>query len=95
MVEFVLKTETERRLYIDALLHCIDHGTLAEKDVLHDLEALLNQGIEAEDESASRSVLERLSGILASYRNGNRDRENAGAVLLQEINDFARTFDTL
>ncbi|MBP2160457.1 MULTISPECIES: hypothetical protein [Asticcacaulis] len=93
MVEFVLKTETERRLYVDALLHCLDHGTLAKEEVLRDIEALIQQNVWAEDKERLRALMSRLEGIVVSYLRGNRDRDNAACILLQEVNEVARMAD--
>lgn len=88
MSEFVLKTETERRLYVEALLHCLDHQTLTTHEVLQDLQDILTDDNNIQM-PARVGTLPRGEAILIAYRQGSRDRADATEALLGLINSAA------
>ena len=71
MAEFVLKTATERTLYVEALFHCIEHGTLSEADAAKDLQDLIvTTDRFLADPEGQRGLLNRISGVLQAYKTG-------------------------
>ena len=85
MPEFVLKTETERQLYVEALLHCIDHGTLTEREVLEDLCDLI-PGLEGQPSDACTEFIRQVQRILAGYKARAQDHETATERLTRLFN---------
>ena len=87
MTDFVLKTETERQMYVEALFHCLDHGTLTEHEVLEDLCDLIpGLGAASADDSACVEFIRQTQRIVAGYKAGLQDRETAAARLLRLFN---------
>ena len=86
MPDFVLKTETERQMYVEALLHCIDHATLTETEVLEDLcELLPGLGDRAAD--ACTEFIRHVRRNIAAYRAGVQDHETTTKRLVRLFND--------
>lgn len=71
MTDFVLKTETERVLYVEALFHCLEHGTLTIDDAAKDLQDLIIHTDQfTRDPLGQRNLLNRISGVLQAYKTG-------------------------
>ncbi len=71
MTDFVLKTESERSLYVEALFHCLEHGTLTVADAAKDLQDLIaNTDQFTSDPLGQRTLLNRISGVLQAYKTG-------------------------
>ncbi len=87
MPEFVLKTETERKLYVEALFVCLDRGTLTENEVLEDLCDLI-PGVKdpSGDDAACVEFIRQTQRILAGYKAGVQDRVTATERLLRLFN---------
>ena len=87
MSEFVLKTETERKLYVEALFICLDRGTLTENEVLEDLCDLIPDISDRRaDDGACAEFIRQTQRILAGYRAGVQDLETATERLLHLFN---------
>ncbi len=85
---FHLQTETERKLYIEALFHCLDRGTLTARELVEDFnEIILTSGGAAT--ANDRQVQRRIDGVLAAYKNHAVTVEQAAATLLSIFNELA------
>ena len=88
MTDFVLRTKTERALYIEALLCCVEQGTVSEAQASQDIEKLcLPSGDLSPD--ARRFLTQRVSGILSAYRAQAIDANLAKSNIIDLINSVA------
>jgi len=66
MIEFALRTKTERYLYVEALLSCLDRGNLKAQQACQDILDIGRTG-NVLSQSAERSVSTRINGVIAAY----------------------------
>lgn len=81
MTEFALKSKIEQRLYIEALLHCLDRQALTPSEILKDLQDIVAQ-MGSSGFDIRNDILPRGEAILIAYRQGSRDKEEATDALL-------------
>ena len=85
---FHLQTETERKLYIEALFHCLDRGTLTAQELLEDFnEIILTSG--GAPTADDRQTQRRIEGVLAAYKSHAITVDQASATLLSIFNERA------
>ncbi len=84
---FHLKTEIERKLYIQALLQCLERGTLTAEELLNDFNTIIltiaRAGI-IED----RRLQRRIEGILAAYKCHAIDLDEASTGVLSIFDEL-------
>ncbi len=88
MTEFVLRTRTERRLYVEALLSCLDRDTLTAQQACQDILDIGRTG-NLQTESAERSISTRIDGIIAAYLAKTIDERIAIKNLAQVLDAIA------
>ena len=86
MTDFILRTSTERRLYVEALLTCIDRGTVTAQQACQDIQDLCRTAKVLPDD-AVRLFSRRIDGIIAAYRARTIDARVARSNLVQ-LMDF-------
>lgn len=73
-------TDAERRLYVEALLQCLDRGTIDEYDACRDLKSLLLSLTSLRFSlPEERTLMRRIMGVLRDYCAGAIDRIAARA----------------
>ncbi len=85
---FHLQTETERKLYIEALFHCLDRGTLTARELVEDFNEIILTSCGAPTAN-DRQVQRRIDGVLAAYKSHAVAVEQAAASLLSIFNELA------
>ncbi len=88
MTDFVLRTGTERSLYVESLLSCIDSGTVTLVQACQDIENMCRATGAVSDEMA-RAVSTRIRGILAAYMAHTIDATLAAKNVVDVINAVA------
>ena len=89
MTDFVLKTKTERQLYVEALFHCFDQKTLSEDQIIKDLEAILPTfEIGGTQSELQDNLVRRVRGTLAAYKSGGTDFAAGVGAVTAVLNDL-------
>lgn len=81
MTDFILRTGTERHLYVEALLLCIDRGTVTAQQACQDIQDICRAATVLSDD-VMRLFSNRIDGIIAAYRARSIDASVARSNLL-------------
>ncbi len=94
MTEFVLKTETERHLYAEAILVCLDRGTLSDAEAERDLKDMIFASASPNTrQDTERRLSNRILDILKAYRQGVIDQSTATGNFEALLSTAAETSD--
>lgn len=89
-MEFALKTETERQLYIEAVFHCLGHALLSHEAVCRDLDALISSSkMDVSVKPHSHDLRSRIEGIMDAYKVGAIEEDIAKMNCLAILADLA------
>ncbi len=83
MSEFILKTKTERTLYIDALFICLERGSLGQAEATQDLKNLITDCDEFCGDATARQDLEiQIQSVLHACACGTITQDMARETLV-------------
>lgn len=89
--EFVLKTGTERVLYVEALLQCLEKALISAEDACRDLACLFSLKPGEPPADTTGQTLGRVAAVITAFAAAMIDRTAARSALLDLFDHLAAT----